>query len=135
MAVSRNPCRYCAKAHYDVVRNRMHQSFAEECFDCKWLREHDQYLQSKRKFKAGERIKDFPSLIEQEWVIFSGKTKHIEAIKSMTLRTVLNFIKMGLFYYAINNNEGDKDNDGINESGTSNAGAGAGTENTSETND
>lgn len=99
MAVSRNPCRYCAKAHYDVVRNRMHQSFAEE------------------------------------WVIFNGKTKHIEVIKSMTLRTALNFIKMGLFYYAINNNEGDNDNDRSNESDTGNAGTGAGTENTSETND
>ena len=135
MAVSRNPCRYCAKAYYDRVRNRMHQSFAEECFDCEWLREHDQYLQSKRKFKAGERIRDLLSLIEQEWVIFNGKTKHIEAIKSMPLRTVLNFIKMGLFYYAINNNEGDNDNDRSNESNTGNAGTGAGTKNTSETND
>ena len=135
MAISRNPCRYCAKSRYNEISKRRQASFAKECCDCGFLREHEQYLLTKRKFKAGEQIKDFPSLMEQKWVVCFGKAKHIEAIKSMTLRTVLHFIQSGLFYYAINNNEGDNDNDRSNESDTSNAGAGTGTENTSETND
>jgi len=72
-----------------------------ECSSCEWRKEHKQYLQSKRQFIPGEPITDLNTLSEQEWVLWYGCTKHIEVIKSMTLRTVLMFLKKGAFCKAI----------------------------------
>ena len=72
-----------------------------ECSSCEWRKEHKQYLQSKRQFIQGEPITDLNTLSEQEWILWYGHTKHIEVIKSMTLRTVLMFLKKGEFYKAI----------------------------------
>lgn len=56
---------------------------------------------------AGEPITDLNTLIEQTWVILGNSTRHIEAIKSMSLRTILNDIEAGRFRYAIKNDKGE----------------------------
>lgn len=52
---------------------------------------------SKRKFEAGEPITDLQTLLSQEWVIWHGQTKNVEMFRSMTIRTVEQFIKNGAF--------------------------------------
>mgnify|MGYP007096270352 FL=1 len=98
MAVQRNPCRYCASSYYD---KRTKPALKPECSSCEWRKEHKYYLQSKRQFIPGEPITDLNTLSEQEWVLLYGHTKHIEVIKSMTLRTVLMLLKKGEFCKAI----------------------------------
>lgn len=107
MAVARNPCRYCAKAFYDKRTGRRVMGFKEECDSCEWIKEHKQYLLSKRKYKPGELIKDLRTLLEQEYIILGTSTRHIEAIKSMSLRTVLKFIDLGRIRYAVKNDKGE----------------------------
>lgn len=101
MAVQRNPCRYCASSYHDKRTKHRIPALKPECNNCEWREEHKQYLQSKRQFIQGEPITDLNTLSEQEWVLWYGYTKHIEVIKSMTLRTVLMFLKKGAFYKAI----------------------------------
>lgn len=95
MAVQRNPCRYCANSYYDERTKHRVPALKPECSSCEWRKEHKQYLQSKRQFIPGEPITDLNTLSEQEWVLWYGHTKHIEVIKSMTLRTVLMLLKKG----------------------------------------
>lgn len=101
MSVQRNPCRYCASSFLDERTGRRAPSFKPECKHCVWENEHKQYLQSKRKFVPGEAIDDINTLLEQEWVMFGGRTKHIEVIKSMPVRTILMFLKGKSFAKAI----------------------------------
>lgn len=107
MAVQRNPCRYCASSFLDKRTGYSIPSFKPECKQCTWRNEHMQYLQSKRKFKPGELIKDLETLLEQEWIILGTTTRHIEVIKSMSLRTVLKFLDLGWIKYAIKNDKGE----------------------------
>lgn len=110
MAVARNPCRYCSSSFYDErTGHRISSSFKPECIQCVWKNEHKQYLETKRKFKPGETIKDLNTLLEQTWVIFCNQTRHIEVIKSMQFRTVLQFLNAGRFRFALNN-EREKEN-------------------------
>lgn len=101
MAIQRNPCRYCASSYYDKRTKHRIPALKPECSSCEWRKEHKQYLQSKRQFIPGEPITDLNTLSEQEWVLWYGHTKHIEVIKSMTLRTVLMLLKKGEFCKAI----------------------------------
>lgn len=101
MAVVKNPCRYCTSSFYDERTGHRIPSFKPECNHCVWKNEHKQYLQTKRKFAPGEAIKDINTLLEQEWVMFGGRTKHIEVIKSMPIRTVLMFLEHKSFAKAI----------------------------------
>lgn len=107
MAVARNPCRNCAKAFYDKRTGRRIMSLKEECDSCERIKEHKQYLLSKRKYKPGELIKDLGTLLEQEYVILGTSTRHIEAIKSMPCRTILKFIDLGWIRYAVKNDKGE----------------------------
>lgn len=93
MTVQRNPCRYCASSYYDKRTKHRIPAWKPECSSCEWRKEYKQYLQSKRQFIPGEPITDLNTLSEQEWVLWYGSTKHIEVIKSMTLKTVLMFLK------------------------------------------
>ena len=90
--------------------------------------EHKQYLDSKRKFKSGEPINDLNTLLEQAWVMFCGQTRHIEVVKSMQLRTVLQFLNAGRFRFALINEKENK-NGRNNKHNTSNTESGK--ENTS----
>lgn len=101
--ITRNPCRYCVAA---VVCKKKHMpSFTVECQTCQNRKEYDEYLKSKRLFEPGEPITDLQTLLRQEWVIWHGQTKHVEMFRSMTVRTVEHFLKMGAFKKAIRKGE------------------------------
>jgi hypothetical protein len=59
-------------------------------------------------FEPGDPITELSELLNQEWVIWHGRTKHIEMFRSMPVRTVEQFIKNGAFRKAIRkeNNDG-----------------------------
>ena len=94
-----NPCRYCAL--HTKYKNKYHQGYSNECYTCKNLAEHKEYLKSQRKFEAGEPITNIQDLLKETWVICYGATKHIEIFKSMPLRVVLGFLSSGHVYKAI----------------------------------
>lgn len=99
MSLARNPCRYCtASIEY---KGRHSPSFTVECQQCKYRKDHADYLQSQRKFAKGEPITSLQELLQQEWVIWYGYTKHIEMFRSMSVRTVEMFLRNGAFYKAI----------------------------------
>lgn len=106
MSVTRNPCRYCVAA---FVRKNSHlPSLKNECLTCQYQKEHREYLESKRMFEPGDPITELSELLKQEWVIWHGRTKHIEMFRSMSVRTVEQFIKNGAFRKAVRkeNNDG-----------------------------
>lgn len=58
-------------------------------------------MKAHRKFIEGEPITDLSELLEQEWVMWYGRPKHIEAIKHTQLSTVLKWLEEGIFRKAI----------------------------------
>lgn len=109
MAVTRNPCRYCASSYYDArTGRRIPNMFTEVCSKCEWIDEHKKYLKSKRKFTEGEIITTLDELLEQEWVMWFHSTRHIEVIKSVQLRTVLKWLKLGAIRKAIKKEEKER---------------------------
>lgn len=100
-----NPCRYCVLA---FVHNGIHSpSVFGDCDKCENLKEHQKFLESKRKFTVGEPITTINELLEQEFVMWNGRTKHIETFKSMPLRVVLQFLKWGSFKKAVRKSESE----------------------------
>lgn len=94
-----NPCRYCALSY---EHNGKHSpGYRENCFKCENLKKHKEYLQSQRMFVSGDTITSISELLEQEWVICGTVTRHIEVLKSMSLRTVLMFLDNGSIKKAI----------------------------------
>ena len=55
----------------------------------------------KRKYKVGERIESLDELVQQDFVYLLGKfprgIRHISVVQSMTLRTVMGFLKRGIY--------------------------------------
>lgn len=100
-----NPCRYCVAAI--EYKGRHSPSFTVECQTCKNWTEHKAYLDSQKKFTAGEPITTWDELFKQTWVIWHGHTKHIEMFRSMTVRTVEMFLKNGAFREAIRKENGN----------------------------
>ena len=75
---------------------------------CGNRKEYNRHLESKRMFEPGDPITELSELLNQEWVIWHGRTKHIEMFRSMPVRTVEQFIKNGAFRKAVRkeNNDG-----------------------------
>lgn len=94
-----NPCRYCALSY--EYKGKHYQGHKSECKGCENRRKHKEYLQSKRMFEKGEQITNISQLLECKWLICCESTKHIEAFKSMSLRTALTFINSGEVYKAV----------------------------------
>ena len=69
--------------------------------DCKNLTEHKEYLKAQRKFIEGEPITDLSELLEQEWVMWHHRPKHIEVIKHTQICIVLKWLEIGAFSKAI----------------------------------
>lgn len=93
-----NPCRNCEDSF--VYKNRHNPGW--NCrFDCEKHKKHEEYLESKRIFKAGDIINSLEELLNEEWVMWGVTTRHIEVIKCMQLRSVLKFIRLGYFRKAI----------------------------------
>lgn len=105
MEVKRNPCRNCPSAFHDDAVGRHISKFGEPCWSCEKIRSYKKYLESKRKYKAGSVITSFEELLEQTWVMWFGRTRHVEVLKSMPVRTVENFIKRGALQKAIRKND------------------------------
>ena len=113
--MKQNPCRYCALA---FVHNGRHSpSWNDKCAECQNIKKHREYLESQRKFAEGDPITTFDELLEQEWVMWYHNSKHIEAIKSMPIRTVLKWIEAGAFHKAIRKESEEKENDRNYKSG------------------
>lgn len=97
--MKQNPCRYCALAY--VHKGRHSPGWDGKCKECQNIKRHREYLKSQRKFIEGELITTLEELLKQEWVMWYHQTKHIEAIKSTPIRTVLKWIAAGAFRKAI----------------------------------
>ncbi len=97
-----NPCRRCDKAF--VWKNRHMPTYKDECFQCEKLIAHKQYLETQRKYTAGEPIKDIEELLEQEFVMWYRTIRHIEVIKHTQLSCVLKWIDGGVLRKAVKKN-------------------------------
>lgn len=95
MSVTRNPCRYCVAAFHNKRTGHHIPNFTVECQVCENRKEYNRHLESKRKYTDGHPIVSLDELLEQEFVMMHGKPKHISFIQSMTLRTVLLFLRNG----------------------------------------
>lgn len=100
--MKQNPCRNCA--HAFVMNGRHYQSGVNECFKCEKNKKHKKYLKSKRKFVEGGPITDIEELLEQEWVMWYHRPRHIEVIKHTQLSVVLAWLEVGAFRKAIRKN-------------------------------
>lgn len=94
-----NPCRYCVL--HIKYKNKYGQGWSKECYTCQNLKSHKEYLKTQRKYEVGELITNIQDLLKETWVMWNGKTKHIEMFKSMPLRTVIGLIDSGSIRKAI----------------------------------
>lgn len=109
--MKQNPCRYCTLA---FVHNGRHSpSWCDKCAECENITKHREYMKSQRKFVEGDPIPTLDELLEQEWVMWYHNLKHIEAIKSVPIRTVLEWIEVGAFRKAIRKEREEKGNESI----------------------
>ena len=104
--MKQNPCRFCALS--TEVFGKHYSSHLEQCRECENLKKHREYLKAHRKFVEGEPITDLTELLQQEWVMWYHRTKHIEVFKSMQIRIVLRWLEMGAFRKAIRKESEEK---------------------------
>lgn len=96
--MSKNPCRNCKSA---LNYKGRHLPGWDCQRDCEKRKKHEEYLKSKRVFTQGEPIRTLDELLNQEYVMWGRSPRHIEMIKSLQLRTVLNFLENGWFFNAV----------------------------------
>lgn len=98
--MKQNPCRYCA---ISIEYKGTHRPSLTDvkCDGCKNLNEHLKYLEKQRKFDKGELITSLDELLNQEWVMWYGRTKHIEVFKHSQLKSVLRWLEVGAFHKAV----------------------------------
>ena len=104
--MKQNPCRYCALS--TEVFGKYYSSHLEQCRECENLKKHKEYLKSNRKFVEGEPITNLTELLQQEWVMWYHRPKHIEVIKHTRLITVLKWLEIGAFRKAIRKESEEK---------------------------
>ena len=104
--MKQNPCRFCALS--TEVFGKHYSSHLEQCRECENLKKHREYLKAHRKFVEGEPITDLTELLQQEWVMWYHRTKHIEVFKSMQIRIALRWLEMGAFRKAIRKESEEK---------------------------
>jgi len=101
--MKQNPCRYCISS---FEHNGKHSpGWGKNC-PCNYREEHEKYLFSQRKFYEGEPITTIDDLLNQEWVMWNGRTKNTEVFKHVQLATVIRFLASGAFKKAIRKEEG-----------------------------
>lgn len=96
------PCNGCENANIGYLKSRQYHY----CQD--WVRQNhcDEYaryldwLESRRKYTKGRPIPTLDALMAETMVWMFGRVQHIEAVKSLQLRTILNSIASGSVYYA-----------------------------------
>ena len=104
--MKQNPCRYCALS--TEVFGKHYPGTCIKCMGCENLKKHKEYLKAHRKFIEGEPITDLYELLEQEWVMWYHRPKHIEVIKHMQICIVLNWLEIGAFRKAIRKESEEK---------------------------
>ena len=104
--MKQNPCRYCALS--TEISGKYYSSHLEQCRDCENLKKHKEYLKSQRKFVEGDPITDLSELLEQEWVMWYHRPRHIEVIKHTQLSAVLGWLEIGAFRKAIRKESEEK---------------------------
>ncbi len=77
------------------------RSIFADCDKCSRMEKYQESLEKNRLFTEGETITSMNVLLEQEWVLVSGRGKHIKAIRNMQLETVLRWLNNGFFKIAI----------------------------------
>lgn len=97
--VTKNPCRGCENTF--IYRGKHYPSIKKECNKCDVRSWYGYYMETRRQYRSGEPITDMNMLLKQTFVMWYGKTKSIEAIRSMTVRTVETFLKNGAFKMAV----------------------------------
>jgi len=65
------------------------------------VKKHIEKLEKNRKYHKGEQIKNLDELLKQQYVYFFSSIRHIEVIKSLQLRFVLNALEINIFHFAI----------------------------------
>lgn len=57
--------------------------------ECVSYKEHEKYLESRRKYRMGDTITSLDDLMKCKFVYWHGRITHIEWIASMQLRVVI----------------------------------------------
>lgn len=65
------------------------------------LNKHNEKLEKRRKYKQGDAITSIDELLQQEWVFVFGKPRHIEFVKSLQFRNILDLIERKNIWKAI----------------------------------
>ena len=65
------------------------------------IEKHEQKLEKRRKYRQGEAIASIDELLQQEFVCVFGGIKHIEFVKSLQFRTILDLIERKHIWEAI----------------------------------
>lgn len=65
------------------------------------IQKHREKLDKRRIYAKGDKISSLGELLEQKWVMWGEKTVHIEFVKSLQLRFVINCLNKGYFFKAI----------------------------------
>lgn len=98
--MQRNPCNNCNNAM--VYNGRYYKRhFNDVCNKCMMRKRHEDYLNSKRKYKKGRQVLDINDFLNQEWLYFNDRVVHIEVCKSWQFRTLENSIKNKKLFIAI----------------------------------
>lgn len=66
----------------------------------------------KRKFKRGDRITSLDELASQKWIYVFDKITHNGWFMSWQFRTAQGFMKRGILYYALPNDDRRKEDEG-----------------------
>lgn len=94
-----NPCRECALSL--CINNHCYPAYNKICNLCNKRKKYEEYRLSKRMFVAGDTITTLDELLEQEWVMWHGRTRHIEVIKHLQLSNVIGLIEGGYLRKAV----------------------------------
>lgn len=65
------------------------------------LNKHEKKLEKRRKYKCGDLITSIDELLSQEFVFVLGGIKHIEFVKSLQFRSVIDLIDRKSIWKAI----------------------------------
>lgn len=90
------------REYYDIRVWRMHNDGEITLDEARALiQKHREKLDKRRMYARGDKISSLGELLEQKWVMWGCRTVHIEFIKSLQLRFVIDCLNRGYFYKAM----------------------------------
>ena len=85
-----NPCKTCEFGAGKLGSAKYYPGCNLEKYrSCIPHKEHEEYLESRRKYKSGNTITSVDALLRCKYVYWHGRITHIERIVSMPLRVVM----------------------------------------------